>query len=402
LNVPTHFDAFAELQDASIFMDVAPLMEIAWTGIANVTANLARQLRHRCPHNSYFFFQDKIIDPGALLTAIDHAPGDYLGTILANGYADLGHVNDYIGRRPWSIGLFPNVKTAHRLFDFELVVLHDLSAMLMPELHEAWAAQLHTKAMLDDIRSSDLVCCVSEATRQDAITYLGAPPGDAFVSHLGVHRPPRSGPVPAQRQDFAIVLGTVEPRKNLRLVADYLLSRPDLGQRLAMVFVGRRGWGPGFDQIFGELLHEPSWRDRIIFTDYIDEAAKWALLESARFAIYPSLFEGFGLPVAECMAAGCPVIVSRTSSLVEFDLPSDMTFDPMSLTDFARAFRAIEGRSPTEIRQLSKQLADQSRHYTWEECFNRILRAIVERRARTSRRTDKPAANLALSHATWA
>jgi glycosyltransferase involved in cell wall biosynthesis len=393
LNVTTNVDEFAILQDANIFMDVSPLMEIAWTGIANVTASLARQLLRRCPHNSYFFFQDKIIHPGALLTAIDHSPGGYLGTILANGYAELGHINDFIRRRSRSIGLFPNVKAIHRLFDLELIILHDLSAMLMPELHEPWATQVHTKAMLDDTRSSDLVCCVSEATRQDAITYLGLDPDDTFVSHLGVHRPSPSSQPPEPRQDFAIVLGTIEPRKNLKLVADYLASRPDLGQNMAIVFVGRRGWGPNFDQIFSEILHDPSWRDRIIFTDFIDERAKWALLESARFAIYPSLFEGFGLPVVECMAAGCPIILSRTSSLVEFDLPSEIYFDPMSLTDFARAFRSINGHAPQELQAISKQLAELAQKYTWEAFLNRILHAIVKRSSQISQpfgSTEKP------------
>ena len=365
------------LRDANLFLDISPLMEIAWTGIANVTANLARELHRQCPNNSYFFYRDKIVEPTAVLTAIEVSPGDYLGTILANGYADLGHINDYIGRRPRSIGLFPNVKPFHRLFDVELLVLHDLSAMLMPELHEPWAARLHTRAMLLDVNSSDLVCCISEATRQDAITYLGVAPEKTFVSHLGAQSADLFDDTPQPRQDFALVIGTVEPRKNLKLIAEYLLSRPDLSPRLAMVFVGRRGWGASFDQIFGPLLQEQAWRDRIIFTDYIDEADKWALMRSARFAMFPSLFEGFGLPVAECMAAGCPVITSRTSSLVEFELPQEMYFDPMSMADFSKTFRYIDSMAEPQREQLGLRLKKQAQKYTWDACFKNILSALT-------------------------
>jgi glycosyltransferase involved in cell wall biosynthesis len=364
------------LEGTALFVDVSALLEVAWTGIANVTGQLARELHRRYPRNTFFFVRDKVLDPDALVAAVERAPGGYLEVLLNNGYAELGHVTDFIGRQPRTVGVFPNVKPAHRVFDVELVVLHDLSAMLMPELHELWAADLHTRSMLRDVQSSDLVCCVSEATRQDALTYLRLPPEKSLVSHLGVERPPLPLEV-AVRQPFALVLGTIEPRKNLRLVADFLLSRPELAERLAVMFVGRRGWGPAFDQIFGELLKEEAWQDRIVFTDYLGEADKWTLMRAARFAIFPSMFEGFGLPVIECMAAGCPVIASRSSSLVEFELPAPMYFDPFSVADFSRSFRYVDGLSDRERAAIGRALQAQSQKYTWEACVDRILDAIA-------------------------
>jgi len=364
-------------EQVSLFMDISALMEINWTGIANVTANLARELHRHFPRNSYFFFRDRIVDPLALLAAIDKAPGAYLEVLLNYGYSDLGHIADFIGRRPLSVGIFPNIKSAHRFFDIELVILHDLSAMLMPELHQQWAADLHTTALSRDVQSSDLVCCVSEATRQDAIAYLGLDPNKSFVSHLGVHRPPILDEPPPPHSNYALVLGTIEPRKNLRLVAEFLQCRPDLAQRLAMIFAGRRGWGPAFDQVFGDLLQEPPWSKRVIFTDFLQEADKWTLMRGARFAIFPSLFEGFGLPVIECMAAGCPVIVSRSSSLIEFDLPDEMYFDPFSVADFSRAFRFIDSMPESARAALGQDLQIQARKYTWDACFKRIVKALA-------------------------
>ncbi len=365
-------------RNAAVFMDVSALMETAWTGIANVTANMARELYRQLPNNSYFFSRGTVIDPRALVTAIECAPGCYLEVLLENGHAQLGSLGDFIGLAPVSIGIFPNIKTAHRVFDVEAVVLHDLSAMLMPELHHDWAAYEHTKAMIKDVNSSEVVCSVSAATQADAMTYLGVKPENAIVSHLGV-RPPPEGAEPLPRKNFAIVLGTIEPRKNLRLVAEYMLSRPGLARNLAMVFVGRRGWGPAFDEVFGDLLTNSPWKDKMYFTDFVGEAEKWALMRSARFAIFPSLFEGFGLPVLECMAAGCPVIASRSSSLVEFGLPEPMYFDPFSLADFSRAFRHMEAMPADEHARLASELRSQAAAFTWDACFSRLLKAAVAR-----------------------
>ncbi len=365
-------------RNAAVFVDVSALMETSWTGIANVTANLARELVRQLPNNSYFFSRGTVIDPSALVTAIDSAPGSYLEVMLENGYAQLGSIGDFIGLSPVSIGIFPNIKTTHRSFDIEAVVLHDLSAMLMPELHQDWAAHVHTKALINDVNSSEVVCSVSAATQADAINYLGLKPENALVSHLGV-RPPPGVQELMPRKNFAVVLGTIEPRKNLRLVAEFMLNRPDLASKLAMVFVGRRGWGPAFDEVFGELLSNSPWKDRMYFTDFVSEGEKWALMRSARFAIFPSLFEGFGLPVVECMAAGCPVIASRSSSLVEFELPEPMYFDPFSLADFSRAFRHIETMPEDEHAKLAEQLRVKAKTFTWEAFCGRLLTAVAER-----------------------
>ncbi|WP_298264758.1 glycosyltransferase family 1 protein [Acidocella sp.] len=375
--VPRSAAEIIKSRNAAVFVDVSALMETSWTGIANVTANLARELVRKLPNNCYFFARGVVIDPVALLTAIDNAPGAYLEVLLANGYAQLGAIGDFIGLAPVSVGIFPNIKTAHRVFDVEAVVLHDLSAMLMPELHQDWAAHEHSRAMLRDVHSSEVVCCVSAATQADALAYLGLDPKNAIVSHLGVRPPPAAQELP--RENFAIVLGTIEPRKNLRLVAEFMLSRPDLARKIAMVFVGRRGWGPAFDEVFGELLTHSPWKDSICFTDFIGEAEKWALMRSARFAIFPSLFEGFGLPVVECMAAGCPVIASRSSSIVEFGLPEPMYFDPFSLTDFTRAFRHIETMPAPAHAALAESLRVRAGEFTWDAFCGRLLNAVAAR-----------------------
>lgn len=363
-------------RNAAVFMDVSALMETSWTGLAVVTANLARELFRLLPHHSYFFSRGTVIDPALLMTAVERAPGAYLDVLLANGHGQLGSISDFIGGHTLTIGIFPNIKTAHHYFDVEAVVFHDLSAMLMPEVHDENAAYHHSMALLKDALSSDVVVNVSAATQADAQLYLGVKPENSIVSHLGVRVPPAPTP-PRPRENFALVLGTIEPRKNLRLVAEFMAHRSDLAQKIALVFVGRRGWGPAFDEVFGDLLADSPWSSRMYFTDFVTEDEKWALLRAARFAIFPSLFEGFGLPVAECMAAGCPIIASRSSSLVEFGLPAPMYFDPFSLTDFARAFTFIETMPEVERNLMGARLQAESRRFTWDGFATRLLQAVV-------------------------
>ena len=375
-DVLNHSAARIKSAGATVFMDISALMDVSWTGIANVTANLARQVYRALPNNSFFFARGTVIDASALMTAIDHAQGAYLEVLLESGFAQLGSISHFMGTAPISIGIFPNIKTAHRFFDIEAVVFHDLSAMLLPELHQEWAAHEHTKALVRDAASSDVVCCVSDATAQDARIYLGLDPARIVVSHLGVRPPP--GDEALVRKNYAVVLGTIEPRKNLRLVVEFMLNRTDLAGKVALVFIGRRGWGQSFDDIFAELTSDSPWKNGIYFTDFVSEEEKWALLRNARFAIFPSLFEGFGLPVIECMAAGCPVIAARSSSLVELGLPSEMYFDPYSLADFSRAFRLIETMPEIQHRALARRLSEKAATYTWEAFAGRLLEAVAK------------------------
>jgi glycosyltransferase involved in cell wall biosynthesis len=263
------------------------------------------------------------------------------------------------------VGIFPNIKPVHRVFDFELVVMHDLSAILLPEMHTPEAAIEHSEAHVRDVATSDLVCCVSEATRQDVLQYLRVPPERVFVSHLGcdVAEETDEFALTSPVSPYVVVLGTIEPRKNLGLVADFIRCRPQICDELAFLFVGRRGWGAQFEDLFADIMRLPQCRERVLFTDYVTEGVKRRLLRHARFAIYPSLFEGFGLPVVECMAQGCPIITSRSSSLVELALDEDFYFDPLSLADFSRAFGLMHSMTMQEERrrQLSHDVTRRPR-----------------------------------------
>lgn len=360
----------------SYFLDISPLLEQNWTGLAVVTQNLAKFLLKFRRKESKFFVRSSIISPEYVEVAVSKAPGGYLGSLISSGHAIAGTLQAELRGRPWTVGIFPNIKAFHRVFDLELLIVHDLSALLLPELHTDQAAKIHAESLTRDVRTSDLLCCVSDATRQDVLCYLRPPAERVFVSHLGVDhslcaaelaRPSSSSP------PYVVVLGTIEPRKNIRLVADLIRNRPEICQETAFVFVGRRGWGKRFEEIFGDLLEDPEISRKITFTGFIPDEQKMTLLRNAKFAIFPSLFEGFGLPVIEAMAMGCPVIASRSSSMIEFGLPGKCCFDPLSLTEFNSAFSYVNSLAATKRNALVAQMRAQAGEFTWERFGERIF-----------------------------
>lgn len=372
------------MNDTRYFLDVSPLRDYAWTGIPTVTARIARYLLKTRPQETVFYYGPEVVLPQFVAVAIDGAPGGYLRAFVEAGTAIAGSLDNALRGDFTSVGIFPNIKPLHRVFDVELLIVHDLSAILLPEMHTPEAALEHSEAHMRDVATSDLVCCVSEATRQDVIQYLRVPEERVFVSHLGcgIAEGADDDFTPAQPvSPYVAVLGTIEPRKNLGLIADFIRCRPQICDEIAFLFVGRRGWGAQFEETFSDITQLPQCRDRVLFTDYVTEPIKRRLLRHARFAVYPSVFEGFGLPVVECMAEGCPIITSRSSSLVELGLDPEFYFDPLSLADFSRSFGLMLTATKQEEprRQLSQHVADLAAAFSWDAFVERIMEKLEQK-----------------------
>ena len=366
------------LAGVDFYIDISPLMHAPWTGIGWVTARLALYFLDRFPEHVMLYSGHKVLDSNAVRIAITRSPGAYLSVLDQEDLLDLCPLQERRAQSVLSVGIFPNIKRFHRFFDLELSIFHDISPMLMPEVHYPGWGAIHTAAFLRDAASADLIACVSRATEEDALTYLPAARGKTFVAPLAPVIPPEftSGTVdhtpPPTLDPYVLILGTIEPRKNIKLVSRFLAAHPEDGARFHYVFVGREGWGPNFAETASEVLDAPEYRGLVHHLGYVSEQTKFKLISGARFVIYPSLFEGFGLPVLEAMACGTPVICARTSSLVEFGLAGKFLFDPFSVAELREAFLAVAQLSPVERRELSAELRTQAGLYSWER-FGDVL-----------------------------
>ena len=166
---------------------------------------------------------------------------------------------------------------------------------------------------------------------------------------------------------YLLTVATVEPRKNLVTLLDaYQQLRQRLGNLCPpLVIVGRKGWH--CDDIFGYMR---ALQESIIFPGHVSDADLVALYQMASVFVFPSLYEGFGLPLLEAMRAGCPVVSSRSSSLPEVAGDAALFVDPLQADEMAAAIERLlsDERLRAQLVELGRVRAQ---HFTWEETARR-------------------------------
>lgn len=261
-------------------------------------------------------------------------------------------------------------------------LLHDLIPVVMPTMCDKGTAEVFKIFLRRTIRNADFIVTVSEHTRRDLISYcesngLTCPPtavtkNGQSLGTLSVKREP-----PPVQGDYVLFVSTIEGRKNHRfalriwerLKAEHGDATPTL------VFVGRLGW-----RVEGlvEELHEKNFLDqKIVILSEVSDGTLASLYEHCLFTIYPSLYEGWGLPVGESLAFGKPCLASRASSLPEAGGELAIYFDPASLDDaVSKASRLIFDVGWRQ--ELEAKIATGFKPITWSEVASNIVAGITE------------------------
>jgi glycosyltransferase involved in cell wall biosynthesis len=213
-----------------------------------------------------------------------------------------------------------------------VVTIHDVSVLRLPAYHPRRRLAI-VPFMLAAARRARYVIVPSVATSEEVRRLLHVPADRISVVPLAARQLPQQGPRDTTLADlrlsaggYVLALGTIEPRKNhARLLAAFeriATTHADL----CLAIVGGRGWR---DSAFWRALGRSPVRDRVIVTGRHSDAAIGALLASCAMLAYPSIYEGFGLPILEAMAAGAPVVTSRTSSMIEVAGDAAVLVDPL-------------------------------------------------------------------------
>ncbi len=203
-----------------------------------------------------------------------------------------------------------------------VTVIHDLTPILFPQWHRWTSSFLQRKFLPSILRRTHLIITNSEHTKQDVFKHLAIPENKIASIPLGVDDDfsPKQDPLILGKYGvylpYILFLGTLEPRKNLeKLIEAYDLYRdanPTRGEQLLLA--GKKGW---LKRSIKELRELSRYSDDVIYLGYIHRADMPYLYSDAEAFIYPSLYEGFGMPVLEAMACGVPVVTSDNSSLPE-------------------------------------------------------------------------------------
>lgn len=365
-----------------LFFDVATLREPQFTGIPFVAANLAREIiAARIPCS--FFIGENVIRREYVQFLLASGSGSYFAYHhQLNQTIECGLLRRVREVRR-SVGLFPAEKPFHRLFDFEAQVVHDLSTVSTPYFHQQATTELHGQNLLADIASNDLNICVSRSTAAYLRALTGAAADKVLVAHNGVAWPEhfvRRYDALFRRMDmepFVVILGTIEPRKNLDVVFRALAQDRDLVGRYKYVFLGKEGWFVDFAQAVS--LRFGQRPDTFLYPGYVSEFKKYCLLRRAAFTIYPSLFEGFGLPIVESHSLGVPAVHSFSTSMPEAGNGSPYEFDPLDADSLLAAVYRLEADRAASEESVRRNCLRWAADFSWRRMLSSTLGAVAER-----------------------
>jgi glycosyltransferase involved in cell wall biosynthesis len=260
-----------------------------------------------------------------------------------------------------------------------IVTVHDLALVRFPELGTR-PLQRMMRLARRSVAAAHRVIADSESTRRDLVELLGADSDKSRVIFPGCGA--AFNPLPAATAracvearfgfttPYILHVGTLEPRKNipalLRAFAQLCRTHP---VPHLLVLAGQRGWG--YEPIF-ESVRALDLGGRVQFTGGVRSDDLPALYGAADVFVYPSLYEGFGLPVAEAMACGTPVVASNASSLPEVAGDAAVLVDPHDETALADAVRRVL-TDPALRETLRTRGLQQARRFTWERCARETL-----------------------------
>lgn len=361
------------MNDRTVFLDISPLQELSYTGIPKVALELARY--GLTQENVEFFWDDYIIPKRIVEQLITSQSGVILHT-LANEKLTLEPLIAKVAESKRSVGLFPNVMTRF-FFDHHAQIIHDLVFITSPEYHHADTVRHHGTTILRDAELSDALICVSKSTAFDVETYLQPHPSKIKVAELGSTIPEISKLNGATREGvkpFVLVMGTVEPRKNIELALQYLSQNREFLKTYSFVFCGKDGWLISFDALVKKYdLADEVAQGKIIRLPYITEELKWDLLVRASLLLFPSYYEGFGLPVIEALSCGTPVLASCSSSIMEAGQKFAWYFDPSDYGSFEEQLTTVLSNECRTPEGWTEELKAYLEERTWKQYAEKVF-----------------------------
>ncbi|KKP96156.1 MAG: Glycosyl transferase group 1 [Candidatus Moranbacteria bacterium GW2011_GWE1_36_7] len=280
--------------------------------------------------------------------------------------------------------MHPNSETRH------IMVVHDIIPKLFPHYLNNWRKKLYQKFVERAIYNVEKVIAVSHRTEKDLIAHLGIAPEKITVSYIDVDEIYKKE---ISLEDEKLILqkykleggyiysgGGLEVRKNVEgTLRAYKLLHQSYGNASwlpKLVISGKLM--PGLAPLVtdaAQLIQALNLSDHVILLDYVPQEDLPVLYKNASVFVYPSLYEGFGLPVLEAMNQGTPVITSKTSSLPEVGVDSVLYCNPESVDDLAMVMKNILTNNHLK-ESLSLKGLERAKHFSWERFVTKIMHII--------------------------
>jgi len=300
----------------------------------------------------------------AVLQALNRLPAFFCDAVVP--HCDLFHVSNLLRTLP-----------RRRLS----ATVHDLTAWIVPECHVDAIVSADRKLAQNVFRQAAGIIAVSENTKADAVRLLGLNPAKIQVIYPGVPESYFGVSTEAAEharmhyglnRPFFLSVGTIEPRKNIdTLLAAWTALPAGFRMEHELVIAGMPGWRSS--ETMRRIEQSAREHRGVRYLGYVPERDMPGLTSAAVALVYPSLYEGFGLPVAQAMAAGCPVITSNISSLPEITAGAALLIDPRDEAQLSAAIIRLAGSEALREQLRTDGIAN-SRLFTWERAASESLR----------------------------
>jgi glycosyltransferase involved in cell wall biosynthesis len=374
----------------NILIDIRPLMDKRYSGVAEYTFELLKALFAIDRKNNYWLFYNSYHDLSNRLPIFDYPNVSIIRTRYPNkifNYALLKFCGrpyfDKLVGQPIDIFFMPHLNFASWSPSVHSVVtIHDISFVHFSEFFywrkNIWHRLLAIKKLL---KRADTIVVLSENTRSDVTQYTGIDSakcrtifsGTSEVFTRYTKEDPRLQIVKEKYKlpdSFVLFLGTIEPRKNIEgLIEAFEIVKKTKFSDLQLVLAGGKGWKT--KSVYQAASHSPYSKD-IIFLDYVEADEKAALYNLATLFVYPSFYEGFGFPPLEAMACGTPTIVSAVSSLPEIVENASIMIDPYNPATIATAITEILNDNMLRLDLIEKGFK-RAEEFKWSKTAEKYL-----------------------------
>ncbi len=264
-----------------------------------------------------------------------------------------------------------------------VVTIYDMVLMRYPDTMNNRNYRNLKKNLMKSAMRADLIVTISENSKKEIVEYLKVnekkivivSPAVDHLTYLPIEHKESQEQVRKKYnlpESFILYLGTLEPRKNIeRLVKAYSKLPIRIQEKYKLVIAGGKGWK--FETIFEEV-DKLSLKDKVIFAGYVDEIDKPMIYNLAELFVFPSLYEGFGMPPLEAMACGTPVIVSEISSLPEVVGDAGILINPYDTEDLAEKITLVLQNDSLRNLMIEKSLI-QAKQFSWKKSVHVLLEA---------------------------
>lgn len=268
----------------------------------------------------------------------------------------------------------------------KITTIHDMLVFLFPTSLPPRIVKNQKRRLVHVKKDVDRIITNSQTTKEDVIKFLQIPEEKVVVTYLAAspNFKPQDDEVINQvlekykiKKPYILSVATQEPRKNIQKLLDafdkLIQASSGKNQSVHLVLTGKYGWGEGF-----RLSQSGQKENKVTWTGYVPEEDLIALYAGCRVFVYPSLYEGFGLPVLEAMSCGAPTITSNNSSMVEIAKDTAILIDPRSETQLVRALDLVLNLNLENYQKMVNASLNRARAYTWQKTAKQTLNIYEE------------------------